>query len=171
MKTILSIDIDWVVGWNHYKQLTRTVAPWIKRGKFKSVTFGKTHDEISSVIDSFNEPVHIVNVDHHHDWEYVNGSCSIESGYKFCNWLGWYKHKGKVENITWVANPTSDMGTGRNDQAVETFMDIHFDLDVINEYQYDALFICQSPSHIGNNWAAHAAYETFQLIAKLTYEE
>jgi len=170
MKNILSIDIDWVQDWTQYKQITRTVAPWIKEKKFKNVTFGITHDKISSVIDSYDEPVNIVNVDHHHDWEYADLNCSIESGYKFCNWLGWYVREGKIKKATWIANPHSGMETGRSNSSIEGFIDIHFDLDVINQYEYEELFICHSPAWIESNWAAHAAYETFQLITKLSYE-
>ena len=157
MKTLLSIDIDWVQTPAHFKKLIKIVGPIIKKTNFKEPLFVQTHGEIKNIIEKQTEPIYVVNVDHHHDLQYPNASIA-KKGLTSANWLGYYLMEGKVAGATWICNHTSIMDKFYGWDSTKTLEDdmilIDTELEAIEKFKYDWLFVCLSPHYLNDNPSA-----------------
>jgi len=170
MKTLLSIDIDWVQNPEQCKKLINIVGPIFKKNKFEKPLFCQTHKEISQIIEKQTEPIYVVNVDHHHDLQYESDSIS-RKGLTSGNWLGHYLITGKISGATWICNHNSQMDGFTNWGDVETLeMDmiaIDPELGAIEKFNYDFLFVCLSPHYINNNPSAWCAFDALKYLADM----
>ena len=140
MKTLLSVDIDWVQNPEQCKKLINTVGPIFKKNEFEKPLFCQTHKEISKIIEKQSEPIYVVNIDHHHDLQYQNSSIS-RVGLASGNWLGYYLMQGKVAGATWICNHNSQMDGFSNWSDAKTLEDDMISIDpelaTIEKFKYD----------------------------------
>ena len=174
-EVVLSLDIDWITNARDSKVLFETIFPIIKKTKFKKTVFKPSHGEINNLLDTINDPVYIVNIDHHHDIQYHN-SDPLDKGYTSGNWLGYYLMKNKIDGITWVANHHSDfnnyqVGPLATNPLSDDLMYITFDIKEIEKYNYDYFFMCLSPHHLNGNIAALQAYDTIEVFYNLCQQQ
>tara|TARA_R110002020_G_scaffold327389_2_gene543340 strand:- start:862 stop:1386 length:525 start_codon:yes stop_codon:yes gene_type:complete len=168
MKTLLSVDIDWVQNPEQCKKLINTVGPIFKKNEFEKPLFCQTHKEISKIIEKQSEPIYVVNIDHHHDLQYQNSSIS-RVGLASGNWLGYYLMQGKVAGATWICNHNSQMDGFSNWSDAKTLEDDMISIDpelaTIEKFKYDFIFVCLSPHYLTNNPSAWCAYEALRYLA------
>jgi len=164
MRTILSVDIDWVSNWTQSKQLLNILSPKIKNGEFKEIAIRSHHQEIRDVIDPIeDDEIYVVNIDHHHDIAYGE-HCALDKPFQSCNWLGKYLIEGKVSSAIWIANPDSEV---KPFGIPEDSINIYYDLELINEFNYDTLFICRSPHYIWQNPSAYGCLMALENLVNL----
>tara|TARA_R100001244_G_scaffold119820_1_gene89385 strand:+ start:696 stop:1214 length:519 start_codon:yes stop_codon:yes gene_type:complete len=170
MKTLLSIDIDWVQNPEQCKKLINIVGPIIKKNKFKKPLFCQTHREISKIIEKQTEPIYVINVDHHHDLQYQNSSIT-RKGLTSGNWLGYYLLEGKIAGATWICNHNSHTQSWDGITGAKTLEDdmilIDPDLAAIEKFKYDFLFVCLSPHYINNNPSAWCAFDALRYLTHM----
>jgi len=169
-KVILSIDIDWVENWNQTQELLKKVSPRIKNGEFKNILVSQYHKDMKKLIEDTDEDVFVLNIDHHHDIAY-EGSCPLEDVVRSCNWLGYYIKQGKVKGAIWVANRDSNMVNWEACGVSMEALDIHFDLDIVDKFKFDSLFICQSPHYITESEPAFGAWLGLKTVIDLYTNE
>jgi hypothetical protein len=94
------------------------------------------------------DSLNLVNIDYHHD-VYSNGD-GVDCG----NWLAKLikDFDGSDSQFTWVARHDSDMNLGVSLDGCENKLLCVEDLDIIDEYQWDIVYICRSsmwsPPHL-----------------------
>lgn len=108
------------------------------------------------IMESCNEygydSINLVNVDYHHD-VYSNGT-EVDCG----NWLEKIikKFDDSDSMFTWVARRDSDMNQGQSLDDCHHGLECTFDLDILEEYNWDIVFICRSamwsPPHLDRNF-------------------
>ena len=174
MKTLLSIDIDWVQNPEQCKKLIKIVGPIIKKTNFKEPLFCQTHKEIEKIIGKQKEPIYVVNVDHHHDLQYPNASIS-RKGLTSGNWLGYYLMEGKISGATWICNHNSLMNEFTNWGDAKTLEDDMISIDpelaAIENFKYDWLFVCLSPHYLNNNPSAWCAFDALRYLTDMHAED
>tara|TARA_R100001086_G_C11818523_1_gene253529 strand:+ start:820 stop:1332 length:513 start_codon:yes stop_codon:yes gene_type:complete len=163
--SILSIDTDWVTDARTCSELLRTVTPIFRKVPFKNMLFAIWHKEIHRIIDSIPTselPIKIVNIDHHHDLQYVNEPDNHK--FKSSNWLGKYILNRTVSEALWISNYTSEMNGFQHNTTLlkDEVIAITQDIQHAKHYNYDYIFVCQSPHH-GNpfSFCAYDALVTF----------
>ena len=174
-KTILSIDVDWVGDPRTFKDLLKTVSPIIQNTSFEKIVFSQYHKDIRHIIDNIQDPVYVVNIDHHHDIQYVETD-PLHRGFLSGNWLGHYLIRKKVLGATWIGNYHSGTNFFQNFKdpnsiLIDDVIKIVYDLEEVNKHTYQYLFVCQSPHHSINNMSAFCAYEALLVMARLLGKE
>ena len=172
MKTILSIDTDWVQDQRTFNLLLEVVAPIFKKISAKKISFSSRHKDIHLITKSLNKselPLRIVNIDHHHDIQYFPRNPqerdeTVPRGFFSSNWLGHYILDNVVKEVLWISNYTSVMNgfqDARNKLDNECIK-ITQDINQVKLYEYDYIFVCQSPHHA--NTHSFCAYETLLIL-------
>ena len=167
MITILSIDTDWVSNQRDFNSLLTTAAPILKKTPIKKVLFSPWHKDIHLIVDSLNKaelPIRIVNIDHHHDLQYLPNEL-ISNGFLSSNWLGHYILENIVKEVLWISNYHSKMN-GFQDirtKLIDEVIQITQDINQVGLYEYDYIFICQSPHHA--NTHSFCAYDALLTTA------
>ena len=174
-KTILSIDVDWVGDPRTFKNLLKTVSPIIQNSSFEKIVFSQSHKDINHIIDNIKDPVYVVNIDHHHDIQYLETD-PLHRGFLSGNWLGHYLIRKKVSGATWIANYNSATNHFQNFKdpnsiLIDDIIKIAYDLEEVNKHTYQYLFVCQSPHHSINNMSAFCAYEALLIMTRLFKKE
>jgi len=80
----------------------------------------------------------------------------------------------RITGCTWIANINSDhlkplkpendweeLGIGKDTDMV---LDIKYDLNDIDNFEYNSMFLCQSPVYIQENWNAHGAWLAIEAV-------
>ena len=169
VKNLLSIDIDWVGSPRDAKDLLENLVPIIKKNKFKKIVVAQSHKEINKIVDELNEPVYCVNVDHHHDIQYIPSE-PLEAGFLSGNWLGHYMRSGKITGSTWIANYNSVFNRyqdWRKDFVLlnNDILDIKLDIKEISKFDYDYFFMFRSVHDPEDrNWTALQTYDAIEII-------
>jgi len=176
MSNILSVDIDWVRNFTQMRDIVIKLTGMLNDRKFSTIQIDSTHDKIVKTIDLQKEPSYIVNIDHHHDLQYQSEEYNgrVSTGYKSCNWLGIEMCNKRITGCTWIANINSDhlkplkpendweeLGIGKDTDMV---LDIKYDLNDIDNFEYNSMFLCQSPVYIQENWNAHGAWLAIEAV-------
>lgn len=150
--------------------------------KSKSFSFGYEHDAILYALDGVEEPIDLVNIDHHDDYlcamycrsdgkwdgldrerqEIINHGMVNEG-----NWIAYLDTKGILERVLWIHNPNSN-NVAKVDYIEDKINLIHGTKDQceIHNYEYDHVFVCLSPQYMPQeHWHYFAmfitAYEEF----------
>jgi len=151
----------------------------------ESVSFGFSHDAILFELDNYEEPIDLINIDHHDDvfnGDYigdmgVNEGLSkeyfeMESGGRINegNWIAYLKSKEKLNSYTWIRNENSKNveWTQFNAELIGQDNYIHTvrDFYLIEEYEkFDHVFVCLSPQYI-----PHRFWHYFAMFISV-YEE
>ena len=171
VKNLLSIDIDWVGSPRDAKELLEVLVPIFKKNKFKKIVLAQSHREINKIVDTLAEPVYCVNVDHHHDIQYIPSE-PLEAGFLSGNWLGHYMKSGRITGCTWIANYNSAFNRyqdWRKDFVLlnNDVIDIKLDIKEIAKFDYDYFFMCRSfHNHEERNWTALQTFDAIEVILK-----
>lgn len=111
------------------------------------------HDFILEIVEEYGyDSLNLVNVDYHHD-VYSNGD-EVDCG----NWLEKIikRFDDSDSKFTWVARNDSDMNMGQSLDECHNHLECTFDLSIIEEYDWDIVFICRSamwsPPHLDRNF-------------------
>lgn len=170
-ETLLSIDIDWVMSPRDSKDLLEVLIPIFKKTKFKKIVIGQSHREISKIVDTLVSPVYCVNVDHHHDIQYIPSE-PLEAGFLSGNWLGHYMKSGRIKGCTWIANYDSAFNRyqdWRKDFVLlnNDILDTRLDINAVSDFEYDYFFMCRSfHNHFEGNWTALQTFDSIEVILK-----
>lgn len=115
---------------------------------YAKVMMTRSHKFAYDFLKDIDDEINLVNVDFHHD-VYTQDLSALNCGNWLCKVMD--EHKGKY---TWVARETSDM-----DICLEYYdrLDITYDLDILQDYEWDMIFICRSdmwsPPHLDKEFS------------------
>lgn len=172
MKQIVTIDFDIIMGpsisiynnWVGYNNTVddvmkdfsclslpnadldkyRILTNFIRSVDKDKISFITRHREMEKFVSEFNEPIELVNIDHHHDIDYFGvDTKEVLDG----NWVKYYFDQGKVDKYCWVNNVNSDPPADRlaSEYPCEHF---YFSQEVLDELHPDKLIICLSPEWV-----------------------
>lgn len=100
-----------------------------------------SHDVVYDLLP--DEKVHIINIDHHHDYGYRDDKA--EEKVTCANWVKKAVEANKIYDYLWVNNETSEFPPEERGIKLNTQILKEFDL---YDLQVDKLIICLSPEWI-----------------------
>lgn len=123
-----------------YKKLTQYLINVFKQLDKDQILFIDDHSQILSEI---NEPVSLINIDHHHDTGYEEETVLIWKSYIDCgNWARWLFEQKLLEKYTWIKNDNSELDEDNAQYIDEIFNVNNFDFNTLE--LPDKLIICLS---------------------------
>ena len=187
MKQIVTIDFDIIMGpsigiynnWvggedttvdNIIKQFSCLSLPDADLDKYRLLThfinsvdadkisFITRHREMERFVSEFDEPIELVNIDHHHDIDYFGKDTEeVLDG----NWVKYYFDNNKISKYCWINNVNSDPPT---DEVISKYPHEHFyfSQEILDELHPDKLILCLSPE-----WVPSIYHPLFSLWREL----
>ena len=173
----LDMDImEWMYCFNAFVKAIKTA---------KSVSFGYSHDAILYELDQYEEPIDLINIDHHDDFfggDFLNAFENMEEALEneFMelnlhrrvnegNWVGYLASKDMIKSYTWVANRNSSNQKWAH--VIERFIP---HLIQFNQFEpvaaelgedFDHVFLCLSPQYVPRKY-----WHYFSMLISI-YEE
>lgn len=143
-----------------YRMLTH----FINRVDFKNISFITQHREMRNFMSEFDEPIELVNIDHHHDIEYADKDADKTDNEHDGNWVKTYFQQNKIAKYCWINNVNS---TPLSATMLEKFPHESFYIseEILETLNPDHLIICLSPE-----WVPPTYYALFTLWRELTVE-
>lgn len=126
-------------------------------------------DKHREILDCINDkwkldiPVHIYNIDHHHDCGYFGDiKKNTENGPGSNNWA---LMSDKIKKYTWINNKNSETISLNNDiiQHFDVF-EQSSDINLINYIKFDYIFVCLSPGWVPTE--LFPLFDTLQFMIK-----
>ena len=114
-----------------------------------NIYFGKRHSEIKDVIENqwkIRMPIHVYNVDHHHDCGYKSTLEAIMNDkYRSNNWP---LYIDTIKRYTWIGNENSQPFLV--EEVIHHFDQFQqsTDINILNYIKFDYIFVCLSPGWI-----------------------
>jgi len=150
-KNVLSIDLDYAKSPEQQLKLIDIFCNILQTRS--EIYFVQTHH---SVLDFLSEPIHLYNIDDHHDMGYgpdplnylLDKKCGVREG----NWILHCILTGIVKKYTWIGNIDSKFiyeHISRPIRDLEYFKKT-FDLSAINYVDFDKVFICESQDYLAS---------------------
>ena len=143
----------------------RIVTHFISRVDPSKISFITQHREMRDFIKEFDEPVELINIDHHHDIEYALKDADRTDNPHDGNWVKTYFQQNKIGKYCWIQNVNStplqvDM---RDKFPHETF---YISEEILEDLNPDYLIICLSPE-----WVPPMFYPLFTYWKEITVQE
>lgn len=147
-----------------YEYLTRCILLSLQHN-VKKIYFIDGHDKIINAIPK-DEPVEIINVDHHHDIGYEIENWRLPLLTPNCgNWVKYLKDRKMIDKYTWIHNEEFDPVN----EDGEKYLDKEVSLSKINlekiAKEIDCLVICASYEWVPPIY--HPLYQTWQTLCEL----
>ena len=157
---------------NIYNKLTQYLIKCFQNLNQDQILFIDDHGQILSVI---NNPINLINIDHHHDTGYDNSPFLIQEKFIDCsNWARWLFEQKLLNNYTWINNDNSDTET-LNPKYVNQIFHIK-DYNLNNLLLPDKLIICLSKPWVPPRYRLlfyqwQELYKSFYKVQKVPYLE
>jgi len=122
--------------------------------KGPGIIVAESHKAIAELIEDYDEPVNLINIDFHHDCFGVHKQdTSIDCG----NWLQVLFQRGDIFRTTWVSRLDSQTSNCTGTIGIRRIIDTHITtIDDIRPCHLDAIFVCRSgtwsPPHLDDNF-------------------
>lgn len=128
--------------------------------KSKVIFADKHKDIITCIKDKWKLeiPLHIYNIDHHHDCGY---DLTIEDCLKYgIDSSNWVYGSENIKKYTWIGNSNSETFTITDEKVkhFNTFM-MSNDINTINYIDFDYVFVCLSPG-----WIPKQLWPLYELL-------
>tara|TARA_A200000159_G_scaffold158415_1_gene175632 strand:+ start:3033 stop:3797 length:765 start_codon:yes stop_codon:yes gene_type:complete len=152
----------------------------------KSVSFGYSHDAILYELDTYEEPIDLINIDHHDDvfggdfLDAFGGAMeeALEKEFQELNmhkrtnegnWVGYLASQCKLNSYTWISNRNSANRKWSHmiEKMIPNYLNVtQFDPSV-HELgdDFDHVFVCLSPQYL-----PHRFWHYFAMLISI-YEE
>ena len=121
-----------------------------------NVAFGYEHDSILFDLQDVDEPINILNIDHHHDICYVNEQYSEVIEYDIvsqADWVLWLVKNKNLASYTWVGNQNSTQLDTDVVQLNWNFNPLLKEGLKMDTYNFDYIYICASPQYLApHHW-------------------
>jgi hypothetical protein len=158
-KSILTIDLDWIVENYQTNLVFNLIIKKLK--KSKKIIFIKSHHLLLRYIEDENS---IYNLDHHHDLGYKESDDPklIEQKiYREGNWLLHLIHNKIINKYVWICNSDSDIKSPHLNEIRNLEYYYHTtDINILNNIEFDKIVICESFEYVKSS-------NFFELIKSL----
>lgn len=146
---------------NANMDIYRILTHFINKVDSSKISYITQHREMRRFIDEFDEPIELINIDHHHDIEYNSLEANSTENEHDGNWVKTYYQKGKIGKYYWIKNVNS---TPINIEQSEKFPheSFYFSEEILELYHPDRLIICLSPE-----WVPPMYHPLFSLWREL----
>jgi|TARA_R110000822_G_scaffold62361_5_gene153826 hypothetical protein len=170
MKSILSVDLDWIL---EHRQAISVVTLLIE--KFKScdkIIFVKEHHQVLKHLDGTEDTIY--NVDHHHDLGYDDFQRydDIEKNIEFRegDWIQFLLKSKSLKNYVWIHNISSLLADTTLTGIRELEQYNHtIDLNVCENVNFSKVVICESYEY--SNTLSPFMYNILLEICKSIHKE
>lgn len=128
-----------------YHQLTQYLLYVIPKMKKENIHFIANHQSVLNYLTNTNEPIDVINIDHHHDIVYGEGLDKLTCG----NWVSWINKEYNLNSYLWVYDENSRFITNKDTEQVKfdyTQKCFHdYEHEIYKQYSIpDKLIICLS---------------------------
>lgn len=121
------------------------------------IVFITQHREMRRFLNELESPVDLVNIDHHHDIEYIREEIDDTENEHDGNWVKTYFQQGKINSYCWICNVNS---TPAQEEIAQAYSHESFYIseDILETLNPDKLIICLSPE-----WVPPVYYPLYTL--------
>lgn len=155
-----------------YAQLTQLLLHFLGlHHESDDIFFIMEHHEIIPILESFNESIYLINMDHHHDVVYEDKDLDTNNYLNCGNWVLYAREHGILDHYVWINDPNSEYHFIENNKQEildnviqEQFEFEQYDLKQL-PYYVDKIVFCYSKPWIFDYY--HPLWYSWMNMASL----